>query len=224
MILKVTLRLWNCKLWLGLGCRPYPRVLGLLSQNRDRATKFARESQPLHKVIPLRWHLFSVADDPDFASLQCLNLDFSRITGNKTIAETQVGAATVADLEKVEKYSRTLVAGQSQWYWLLSALLSQLKQDGFQPSDPSLFDKTISALSTSFATQTSLCMGLANFIVAKRRESLLAHVTFPVSEPRKWKLLVSPGTDAFLFDQPLLEKVSGQFKENSLNSSNPFTF
>ena len=113
---------------------------------------------------------------------------------------------------------RTLVAGQSQSYWLLSALLSQLKQDGFQPSDTSLFDK-ISALSVLFATQTSLCAGLTDFIMAKRPESFLAHVSFPVSEPQKRELLVSPGSDAFLFDQPLLEKVSGQMKEDSISSS-----
>ena len=59
----------------------------------------------------------------------------------------------LADLEKVEKASRTLIAGQSQSYWLLSALLSQLKRDGFKPSDPLLFDKNISALS---ASQTSI--------------------------------------------------------------------
>ena len=34
--------------------------------------------------------------------------------------------ATFADLEKIELATRTLVAGQSQSYWLLSALLAQL--------------------------------------------------------------------------------------------------
>ena len=77
-----------------------------------------------------------------------------------------MSAATFADLEKVEKCSQTLIAGQSQSYWLLSVLLSQLKQDGFQPSDPALFDKNISALSSSFVTQTSICAGLTEFVEA----------------------------------------------------------
>ena len=93
-----------------------------------------------------------------------------RISNKKTIAKTRYSASTFADLEKVEKCLRTLIAGQSQSYWLLSALLSQLKRDGFQPSDPSLFDKNISALSASFATQTSICAGLT--------ESFLVHVSF----------------------------------------------
>ena len=93
----------------------------------------------------------------------------------------------------MEKCSRTLVGGQSQSFWLLSALLSQLEQDGFKPSDPSLFDKTISALSASLATQTVLSFGSTDFVVAKRRESFLSHVSFLVSEPQKRELLVSPG-------------------------------
>ena len=141
-----------------------------------------RESKPLHKVIPIHHKVFPVTDDPDFSAPRWLNLDFARISSNKVIAKTRYSAGTLADLEKVEK-ACTLIAGQSQSYWLLSALLSQLKHDGFQPFDLSLFDKNISALSASFATQTSICVGLTDFVEAKRRESFLAHVSFPVSEP-----------------------------------------
>ena len=79
-----------------------------------------------------------------------------------------------SDMERVEKCSRTFVGGHSQSFWLMSALLSQLKQDGFQPSDPALFDKTISSLSATLATQTSLAAGLTDFLVSKHRESYLA--------------------------------------------------
>ena len=91
--------------------RLYPRVSELVTQSRDCVAKFVHESRPLHKVIPLRRRLFPVADDPDFAAPRWLNPDFARLTGNKTIAKTWVGAATFSDLEKVEKCSRTLVAG-----------------------------------------------------------------------------------------------------------------
>ena len=66
--------------------------------------------------------MFPVADDPDFSSPRWQNSDFARIAGNKTIAKTRVSGATYADLEKVENCLRTLVAGQRQSYWLLSAL------------------------------------------------------------------------------------------------------
>ena len=38
-----------------------------------------------------------------------------------------------------------------------------------------------------------------------------------LSEPQKRELLVTPGSDTSLFDQSLLEKVSGQVKEDSFN-------
>ena len=178
---------------LRLKLRLYPRVDELMSKSKERAAKFVRESKPLHKVIPIRRKVFPVADDPDFSAPRWLNPDFARISNNKLIAKTRYSTATFADLEKVEKASRALIAGQSQSYWLLSALLSQLKRDGFQPSDPSLFDKNMSALFASFAMQTSICSGLTDFVEAKHRESSLAHVSFPVLEPQKCELLVATG-------------------------------
>ena len=106
----------------------------------------AHESKPPFKVIPLRRKIFPVVDQPDYASPSFLNPDFARISDNKNISISKLSAATFADLEKVERAMLTLVAGQSQSYWLLSALLSQLKQDGLRPSDPALFDKNISTL------------------------------------------------------------------------------
>ena len=86
--------------------RIYPRVNELMSKSRECATKCARESKPLHKVIPIRRKVFPFADDPDFSSPRWLNPDFARISNNKTIAKTRYSAATFADLEKVEKVSR----------------------------------------------------------------------------------------------------------------------
>ena len=54
---------------------------------------------------------------------------------------------------------------------------------------------------------------------SKRRESYLAHASCPIAESVKRALLVVPGTDSFLFDQPLLEKVVTSMKEDSLISS-----
>ena len=188
----------------------------LMTENKVHAAKCTRESKLLHKMIPTHRKVFPVADEPDFSAPRWLNPDFARIANHKVIPKTRYSSATLA---KVEKATRTLVVGQSQSYWLLSALLSQLKHDGFKPSDPSLFDKNISAWSASFATQANICAGLTNYLEAKRRESFLAHVSGPVSEPQKHELLMAAGSEPFLFDQPLLEKVSSPLKEDSLLSS-----
>ena len=64
-----------------------------------------------------------------------------------------------------------------------------------------------------------MAAGITDFIVSKRRESYLAHAVCPIAESVKRDLLVAPGTDSFLFGQPLLEKVVSQMKEDSLISS-----
>ena len=58
-----------------LRMKVYPRVSELLTQSREHVAKFARESKPPHKVIPLRCKVFPVADEPDFSSPRWLNLD-----------------------------------------------------------------------------------------------------------------------------------------------------
>ena len=60
---------------------------------------------------------------------------------------------------------------------------------------------------------------MSEFITLKRRESYLAHTSCPVGESVKRELLVAPGTDNLLFNQPLLEKVMSTIKEDSLISS-----
>ena len=94
-----------------------------------------------------------------------------------------------------------------------SSLLDQLKDDGFRPSDPALFDKNISALSAALAT---VAAGLTDFVSSKRRESYLGHASCPIAESQKHEHLVAPGTDSLLFNQPLLEKVVSQLKVDSL--------
>ena len=48
--------------------RIYPRVTELVNKNTDRAARCARESKPLHKIIPIRRKVFPVADEPDFSA------------------------------------------------------------------------------------------------------------------------------------------------------------
>ena len=175
--------------------RVYPRVEELVAQTQGRAAKLAHESKPLHCILPLKRRLFSVDDDPDYTTQRWLNPDFARLAGNKTITKARAGSMSFADMEKVEKCSRTFLEGHSQSFWLLSALLSQLKQNGFKPSGPALFGKTVLSLSATLASQMSLAAGLVDFSVTKRRESYLVHVSLPLSALQKRELLVAPGSE-----------------------------
>ena len=163
--------------------------------------------------------MFYVGDDPDYCSARFLNPDFSRISKSKNILKTWTSSVTLADLEKLDRGSRTILAGDSQCFWLLSSLLAQLKDDGYKPSDPALFDKNISSLSAALASQTTMAAGISDFVTSKCRESYLARASCPIAESVKRDLLISTGMASFLFDQPLLEKVVTVMKEDSLISS-----
>ena len=114
-----------------------------------------------------------MADDLDYSAPRWLNPDFARLMRNGMIAKSRAGAVSVSDMERLERASRTVVGDSSQSYWLLSSLLSQLKQDGYKLSEPSLFDKTISSLSASMTLQTSLVSRITDFVVSKRNLSLV---------------------------------------------------
>ena len=166
----------------------YPRVQEIVAKTQDRSQRLAHEGKSAQKVIPLRRRLFPVADVLDYAAPKWINLDFARLTHNKTIPKSCAGTISFADMEKLERTVQTLVGGFSQEYWLLSSLLLQLKQDGYQPSDPVLFDKTVQSLSASMVLQTSLTSGVTDFLVTNRRESFLSHVSVPMSSPQKREL------------------------------------
>ena len=110
-----------------LKLRWYPRVQEIVTKTQEHAQRLAREGKSAQKVIPLCKRLFPVADEQDCAAPEWLNPDFARLTRNKTISKSREDAISFADMEKLERTSRTLDGGFSQEYWLLSSLLSQLK-------------------------------------------------------------------------------------------------
>ena len=120
--------------------------------------------------------------------------------------KSRLSLVTFADLEKIERVGRTVIVGDLQCFWLLSSLLAQLKEAGFRPSDPALFDKNISALSAVLASQTTVAAGLTDFVTSKRRESYLVHTSCPIAESQKWELLVAPGTGFFFFTNRYLRR------------------
>ena len=163
----------------------YPRVSEIIDAISDKASRLARESRPLHKVVSLRRKVFFVGDDQDFCNARFVNPGFAHISNSKTTLKTRLSSITLSNLVKIECATRTALAGDSQCFWLLSFLLAQLKEDGFQPSDPALFDKNISALFAALASQTTMAASVTDLISSKRRESYLVHASCPTAESQK---------------------------------------
>ena len=199
--------------------RLYPRVSEIQTSVHDYAANLSRESRPLFRVLPSRRRAFSIGDELDFCRQRFINSDFARICRSRSVAKSRMASVSLADLERLDRVSRMNLAGDSQCFWFFSALLVQLKEDGYQPSNPSLFDKSISSLSAALATQTNATVCLSEFITTKRRESYLSHSSFTLPESLKRDLLVAPGTDSLLFNQPLLSSAIENMKEDSLLSS-----
>ena len=156
----------------------YPRVSEIQSVSGERASRLSRESRPLFKILPLIRRSISIGDDSDFCHHRYLNSDYFRICRSESVPRSRAASMDLSDMERLERGARLVLAGDSQCFWFLSALLAQLKDDGYRPSNPSLFDRSISALSTALAAQTSVAANISKFVTTKRRESYLAHASF----------------------------------------------
>ena len=154
-----------------------------------------------------------IGDDSDFCNQRFLNSDYSRICRSKSVPKSRAASINLSDLERG---ALMILAVDSQCFWFLSALLAQLKDDGYRPSNPSLFDKNISA---ALAAQTSVAANMSEYVTTKRRESYLAHASFTLPDNLKRELLAAPGTGSLLFNQSLLSTAIENMKEDSLLSS-----
>ena len=64
-----------------------------------------------------------------------------------------------------------ILAIDSQCFWFFFSLLAYLKDEVSHPSNPSLFDERISALSAALAAQTSVTASMSEYATTKRHES-----------------------------------------------------
>ena len=120
----------------------------------------------------------------------------------------------------MERLFRTQLEMTSLSLWLMSGILAMLKQDGFQPSDPTLFNSALNFVSASLSQQARSASAGASFIQAKRRESLLTHTSIPVPEAQRRSLTLAPGSGTGLFNEDILSEVVAQVQRSSLISSN----
>ena len=178
-----------------------------------------RRSKPLSAILPRKIRRYAVADQLLFAAPQPVNPSFSHLAGASAVGSKHWGSATFAEMERLERLFRCQLEVTSSSLWMMSGILATLKRDGFNPSTPGLFNTAISSVYASLAFQARTAASGWVFLRSKRRESLLAHSKVPIPEPQKRALVVTPGSGSGLFDEPLLDSVAAQVKEDSLVSS-----
>ena len=195
--------------------RMYPRVAEVQEEVAARSEALARRAKPLSLVIPTRACAYAMADDAIFTSSQPVNSAFAQLVGSR-----RWGSVTFSEMERLERLFQGQLEVTSLSLWLMSGILAMLKRDGFQPSDPTLFNSALSSVSAALSRQARTAAAGSTFIRAKRRERLLAHTTLPVPETQKRDLTVTPGSSSGLFDSELLAEAVSQVQSSSQISSN----
>ena len=198
--------------------RMYPRVAEVQEEVAARSEALARRAKPLSRVLPAR--AYAMADDAIFTSFQPVNSAFAQLVGSRTLGLRHWGSITFSEMERLERLFQGQLEVTSSSLWLMSGILAMLKRDGFQPSDPALFNSALSSVSAALSRQARTAAAGSTFVRAKRRESLLAHTTLPVPETQKRDLTVTPGSSSGLFDSELLSEVVAQVHSSSQISSN----
>ena len=184
------------------------------SEVTAKAGSLARRSKPLSSILTTRYHRHAVADMPNFAYSLAVNPSFLQLAGARAVGSKRWGS-----MEKLERLFHSQLEMTSKSLWLLSGILAMLKRDGFQPADPTLFNAALASASATSQQARSSASGSA-FLRAKRRDSLLAHTAIPVPETQRRSFMVSPGSEALLFDEEILGVVVSQVQQSSLISSN----
>ena len=196
--------------------RMYPRVAEVQEEVAARSEALARRAKPLSRVIPARARAYAMADDSIFTSSRPVNSAFAQLVGSRALGSRCWGSITFSEMERLERLFQGQLEVTSSSLWLMSGILAMLKRDGFQPSDPALFNSTLSSVSVALSKQARTAAAGSTFIRAKRRESLLAHTTLPVPETQKRDLTVTPGSSSGLFDSEVVSQVqsSSQISSN----------
>ena len=92
----------------------YPLVDEILDSYADRATRFAKESKPLHRVLPFKRKATPVGDRPDFCLARYVNTDFFFICLDRRRSYVHASSMTPSYLKILDQASQSLIAGQSQ--------------------------------------------------------------------------------------------------------------
>ena len=185
-----------------------------------KASSLARRSKPLSSNLTTHYTRHSVADLPYYASSLAVNLSFSQLAGAKAVGSKRWGSVSFSEMEKLERLFRAQLKMTSKSLWLMSGILAMLKCDGFQPTDPTLFNAALASASATLSQTARSSAAGSTFVCAKRRDSLLAHTEIPVPETQRRAPTMSPGSESLLFDEEILGVVVSQVQQSSLISSN----
>ena len=159
-----------------------------------------------------------MADAPYLKRAVTLNPSIPRLIGS--VSSNKNTNMSFGECAKVEAVANQGFEAQSMAFWVFNGILVWLKQEGFKPGDPQMFEELIQAFSLSMVNSTSAFANLATFLQAKRRESILKHFPGHVGEHHRAQLLASDYSGDLPFEDDVLKKVLAESREDSTVSAN----
>ena len=104
---------------------------------------------------------------------------------------------TLQECLSLESLFRGQTEALSHSMWVLTGLLSLIRQEGFVPRDETLFHQFVSSLSFGLSHQANLSAAGTSFTCLKRRELYVSHLPPIYSESMRHSLLASLGSALF---------------------------
>ena len=183
----------------------FHRVAELLSEARHRFETAAAAGKAPHSSLPVKKRLLASSSNPAFSKAASFHPSLPRLVGN--LSGNRSAGVPLHEVGRLEALSRHLIDAQSVSFWIFNAILNWLKQEGFQPSDASLFEELVQAFSTCMVGSTVLLASMATVCQARWRDAVLSHFPAHVGSHFRTLLAASSFAGPNLFEDSVLDKV-----------------
>ena len=128
---------------------------------------------------------------------------------------------SIQECSSLETTFRSQVEALSHSMWVLTGLLSLIRDEGYVPRDRALFDQFVSSLSIGLSHQANMAAAGMSFTCLKRRELYVNHLQPIFSESLKHSLLASPVSfSQYLFPESDVDRLISLTSQSSSLKSN----
>ena len=168
----------------------FERVRMSLSDADARLDAFLSSGRSDFSFLPPRNSSYAVKGD--FASGQAVPMNPSLLSlFEKQLKPSYLVGLSVWEAAALESSLRSQAEALSHSMWVLSGLLGFVRLQNFAPADSKLFNTLVTSLLKSLAHQASLCASHTAFLVLKRRQFYLSHLSAYFSDVNKRSMLAA---------------------------------
>ena len=193
----------------------FKRVGQALQEADDRLKRHAAGYRRDKYLLPRRKPFYGVSGNPSSGMAVPPNNSLeSHVT--KHLPTFRSVSLTVEECTSLETTFRAQAEALSHSLWVLTGLLSLIKNEGFVPKDQALFRQFISSLSMGLAHQANMSAAGISFTTLKRRALYSSHFLPSYPEALKKSALGAPACfSSSLFLEEDLSKLAAISNESS---------